>query len=324
MHAVLLGRFAVNGRDHLARMIRTPWRISAFADNAPRDEVAAALIDADAAVTMGWDAQRPPTPKLKLLQVSAAGLDRVDLASVPKGLTICNAFGHEDAMGEYALMTMLLWTHQFLPTHETFRGGSWAMGQDAGVPPHGEVAGKTVAIIGTGRIGRAVAQRCKAIGARMIGVNRSPIADTQLYEERLGFDQLDEALSRADFAVVSCALVPETHGLIGAPQLAAMKPTGVIINLARGPVIAEEALYRALADKKIGGAVIDTWYRYPTLEDRNPLPSAFPFHELPNVLMTPHTSAWTTGMLERRWGQIAANLDRIARGEPFINKVVET
>ena len=108
MHAVLLGRFAVNGRDHLARLIRTPWRISVFADDAPKQQVADALADAQAAVTMVWNAERPAAPKLKLLQVCAAGLDRVDLATVPKGLTICNCFGHEDAMGEYALMTMLV------------------------------------------------------------------------------------------------------------------------------------------------------------------------------------------------------------------------
>ena len=198
------------------------------------------------------------------------------------------------------------------------------MAQDANVPPHGEIAGKTVAIIGTGRIGRAAATRCKAIGARIIGVNRSPITDTQLYEERFGFDRLDDALGQADFAVVSCALVPETRGLIGKAQLAAMKPSGVIVNLARGPVIDEEALYRALVDKIIGGAIIDTWYRYPTPDDRNPRPSAFPFHELRNVIMTPHTSAWTTGMLERRWGQIASNLDRLAHGEPLTNTVMQT
>ncbi len=323
MHAVLLGRFAVNGQSRLARMLKTPWRISALADDAPPEKIAEALGDAEVAITIVWNAARPPAPKLKLLQVSAAGLDRVDLASVPKGLTVCNCFGHEDAIGEYALMTILLWTHQFLPAAESFRGGSWAMGPAAGIPPHGEIAGQTVAIIGTGRIGRAVAQRCKAIGARIIGINRSPITDP-LYDERFGFDRLDEALARADFAVVSCALVPETRGLIDERQLAAMKPSGVIINLARGPVIDEAALYQALASKRIGGAVIDTWYRYPTAEDRNPRPSAFPFHELHNVLMTPHVSAWTTGMLDRRWGQIAGNLDRFARGEPLINTVTTT
>ncbi len=323
MHAVLLGRFALTGEDRIARMVKTPWRITALPDEATPAAVAAALADADAAIGMAWDAQRPPAPKMKLLQVSAAGLDRVDLKSVPKGVTVCNAFGHEDAMAEFALMTMLLWTHEFVSIQDVFRGGSWASSSQGAAPPHGEVAGRTVAIIGTGRLGRAVAQRCKAIGANTIGVNRSPITEP-LYDECFGLEKLDDALARCDFAVVCIGLTAETQGLIGARQLAAMKRTGVIINLARGPVIDEEALYRACADKSIGGAVIDTWYRYPTPQDPNPRPSAFPFHELSNVMMSPHTSAWTTGMLDRRWAQIAGNLDRFTRGEPLINVVTQT
>jgi phosphoglycerate dehydrogenase-like enzyme len=323
MHLVLLGRFALSGHSRLERMLKTPWRITPLADDASPQAIAAALADAEAAVGMAWDSQRPPAPKMKLLQVSAAGLDRVELASVPKGVTVCNAFGHEDAMAEFALMTMLLWAHQFLPIQETFRAGSWASSSQGAAPPHGEVAGQTVAIIGTGRLGRAVAQRCKAIGAKVIGLNRSPITDP-LYDERLGLDRLDAVLARCDFAVVCIGLTPQTQGLIGAKQLAAMKPAGVIINLARGHVIDEAALYQACASKQIGGAVIDTWYRYPTPDDPNPRPSAFPFHELPNVMMSPHTSAWTTGMLDRRWAQVAHNLDRFARGEPLINKVTET
>jgi phosphoglycerate dehydrogenase-like enzyme len=324
MQAVLLGRFAVTGRDLLPGMLTTPWTVTALAEDAARADVATALREADAVVAMAWDKERPGAPKLRLLQVCAAGLDRIDVGAVPKGVVICNAYGHEEAIGEYVLMAMLVWTHQFLPIQAAFRSGSWAVTPEGGNPPHGEVLGKTVGIIGTGRIGRAVATRCKAIGARVIGVNRSPIAETALYEERYGLGRREEALARCDIVVVSCGLTDETRGLIGERELAAMKPSALIINVARGPVIAEEPLYRALESKRIAGAVIDTWYDYPTPSNPDPRPSRFPFHELPNVIMTPHTSAWTTGLLERRWGQIASNLDRFARGEPLINTVTQT
>ena len=95
--------------------------------------------------------------------------------------------------------------------------------------------------------------------------------------------------------VLSCALTSETTGLIDGRRLAAMKPGTFLINLARGPIADEEALYRALRDGVIGGAALDTWWRYPSAGDPQPRPSRYPFHELPNVIMTPHCSPRTDG-----------------------------
>ena len=100
-----------------------------------------------------------------------------------------------------------------------------------------------------------------------------------------------------------------------------MKRTGVIINVARGPVIDEDALYAALAENRIGGAIIDVWWSYPSADKPEAPPSRHPFHKLANVLRTPHSSGWTLGMRRRRAGQIAANLDHLARGEPLDNIV---
>jgi phosphoglycerate dehydrogenase-like enzyme len=94
-----------------------------------------------------------------------------------------------------------------------------------------------------------------------------------------------------------------------------MKRTAVIINVARGPIIDEQALYDALRDRTIGGAVIDAWSQYPSGDDLTLPPSSLPFHELPNLIMTPHSAVWTRGMIERRWSSIAANVDAIARGD---------
>jgi phosphoglycerate dehydrogenase-like enzyme len=100
-----------------------------------------------------------------------------------------------------------------------------------------------------------------------------------------------------------------------------MKPTGVIVNVARGAVIDEDALYAALAENRIGGAIIDVWWSYPSADKPEAPPSRHPFHKLTNVLRTPHSSGWTLGMRRRRAGQIAANLDHLARGEPLDNIV---
>ena len=99
-----------------------------------------------------------------------------------------------------------------------------------------------------------------------------------------------------------------------------MKPTAVLVNVARAEIVDEEALYQALRRGAIAGAILDVWYRYPTGAGPT-LPSRLPFHELGNVLMTPHVSGWTEGMLEARAEVIAENIRRVARGEPPLNLV---
>src|SRR5262249_4768605 len=112
----------------------------------------------------------------------------------------------------------------------------------------------------------------------------------------------------------------ETRGLIGDAELRLMKPTAIVVNVARAQILDEDALYAALAEKRIAGAALDVWYRYPT-EPGPLLPSRRAFHELPNVLMTPHVSGWTDGMLEARATRIAENIRRTACGEQPENMV---
>ena len=95
----------------------------------------------------------------------------------------------------------------------------------------------------------------------------------------------------------------------------------MLINLARGPLCDEQALFMALQERRIGGAVLDTWWRYPSAAEPAPRPASLPFHELANVVMTPHSSGWTEGLFHRRGGQIAQNLDSLTNGTPLINVV---
>jgi phosphoglycerate dehydrogenase-like enzyme len=120
--------------------------------------------------------------------------------------------------------------------------------------------------------------------------------------------------------LIACALAPETKGLIDARRLALMKPGALLINIARAAIVDEDALYAALKDGQLGGAALDVWWQYPTPAE----PKRRPFHELPNVLITPHSSSSSGATADRRWSVVAANLDRFARGEPLENVVFKT
>jgi len=125
---------------------------------------------------------------------------------------------------------------------------------------------------------------------------------------------------RADYLAVTLSLTDATRGILGERELRKMKPTAVLINVARAEIVDEDALYQALAEQRIAGAALDVWYRYPKAAGPT-LPARQPFHELPNVLMTPHVSGWTEGMLEARAKLIAENIQRTARGESPLNLI---
>ena len=254
----------------------TPWDIVAIPDDL---SASVELIGrADAAVTVHYGKTWPPAPRLRLLQVPGAGYDGIELAAIPAGVTLCNVFEHEPGVSEYALLAMLEWCHRLGPADRQMRAGVWTRSSRFGGPPDDELAGKTVVIVGLGRIGRAVARRARAFDMRVLAVNRSADKTDPNVERVVGLDRLHETLGEADFVVLACALTPETRGLIGAAALAAMKPGAVIVNPARGPVIDEAALYDALLHRRIGGAAIDTWWDYPpTAAPRDPS-TGFPFH----------------------------------------------
>ena len=130
----------------------------------------------------------------------------------------------------------------------------------------------------------------------------------------LGQAQLTELLERSDYIALTLPLTAETRGLLGARELSLMKPGAILVNVARAEIVDEDALYEALATKRIAGAALDAWYRYPSSPGAT-LPARRPFHELPNVLLSPHVSGWTVGMLRSRATLIAENIARIARGE---------
>jgi phosphoglycerate dehydrogenase-like enzyme len=283
------------------------------------------LSDVDVLVSLAFTREMGAAARrLKLLQVPGAGLDRIDRSAMPAGAWLANVYGHEVGIAEYVIGAMLTLTRGFGRIDAALRRGAWESQWGVGAPPPPpwpELAGKTLAILGYGRIGRALARRARAFDMDVCAIRRDV---SQSSTDDLAFlggpDALGEVVRRADYLAVTLSLNETTRGLLGERELAMMKPTAVLINVARAEILDEDALYRALAERRIAGAALDVWYRYP--KDAGPtLPARRPFHELANVLMTPHVSGWTEGMLAARATLIAENIRRLARGEPPLNLI---
>jgi phosphoglycerate dehydrogenase-like enzyme len=282
---------------------------------------AAAFAAADVLVTMELGHGLPPMPNLKLVHLPVAGLDAVDLDGVPEGCRVCNTFEHEIGISEYVLAAMLHWTVGLAGRDARFRAGGWADSPRLSAPFRPELAGKTVGCIGYGHIGQAVAVRARAFGMGVMAVVSRPRPLEPVPDWLAGPDQLGHLLEASDFVVIACPLTAATQGLIGRAELARMRADAVLINVARGPIVDADALFEALRERTIGGAVLDTWYRYPSGGDASVRPSRHPFHELDNVVMTPHCSGWTEGLMTRRFAVIIDNLERLVTGQPLVNQV---
>jgi len=317
LNIVLLGDMVAANRPRLEAKADFPYHVVCVPSAASAAELDAAIAAADAAVVTSFAHPATGAARLRLVQVQGAGWEKVDVACLPAGTTVCNAFGHVRAAAEYALMTMLMWTHRWKEVEDSFRGGSWACSGATNAPFRHELNSKTVGIVGLGHMGREIADRLNAMGIRVLGCARTAPPDTGSLARFYPITELDAMIAECNFVILSIALVPETTGLFDAARLARMKRDAVIVNLARGPVVDERALYDALASGTIAGAVIDVWWRYPDASNPSPRPSAMPFHELPNVMMTPHSSQWTEQMMDRRWDMIVSNLSRLRRGEPL-------
>jgi phosphoglycerate dehydrogenase-like enzyme len=323
--ALFLGGVAADTFAGIKDELPSSLQCEILNDPVDRDRLPEAAVSADILVSNRWLAEYPPAPKLRLVQSVATGVELIDLAALPKGCAVCNSFGHETAIAEYVVMAMLALHHRFFQIAGEYREhGSWATSWVQSGKPHGEVRGSTLGIVGYGRVGREVARRAAPFGCRILAANRSPRDPEPGVERIYPLADLDRMLPQCDTVAICTALGPETTGLIDERRLALMKPGAFLINIARGQVIDEDALYAALRDGRLGGAAIDVWWQYPSPAEPNRRGSRHPFHELPNVIVTPHNSGWTSGMVRRRWDEIADNMARFVRGDSLINFVATT
>ena len=321
MKAAFAGSFAVRLIEPVRKRLTIPCEIVSGDEAGILDQ----LGDADVLVSMAFTKEMAAAGnRLRLLQVPGAGLDRIDRSQLRVGLTVANAYGHEAGIAEYVIGAMIALTRSFQRLDQKLRAGEWESQWAVGTPAPPlwpELAGKTLGILGFGHIGEALARRAHAFDMKVCAVRRHAQPDAPHGLMFVGGpERLDELLGRSDYLAITLSLSAETLGLIDARRLGLMKPSAYLINVARAEIVDEQALYDALAGGRLAGAALDVWYRYPTTAGST-VPATAPFHELSNVIMTPHVSGWTEGMLEARAGVIAENIARTARGEKPVNAI---
>jgi len=252
-------------------------------------------------------------PAVRWIHCRAAGLDDLltpELIASPVPLT--NGSGvFSPPLGEFVLGAIIYFAKDFRRLIRNQAAGVWEPFDVA------EISGQTAGIVGYGDIGRAVATRLKAMGMNILALRRTapPAGGADpLVSRYYSPSGLLEMMAQCDYVVVTAPLTPETRGMIGAREFAAMRPGAVIVNVGRGAVIDEPAMVQALTEKRISGAALDVF----TTE---PLPSGHPFFQQENVLLSPHSTDHTHDWLERAMQFFLAQFERFVKGEPLLNVV---
>lgn len=282
-----------------------------------RESIVEELRDAEVAVGNPPEAAIEAAERLKLIQAVSAGVDNYNIELLRrKGVLLASAKGcNAQAVAEHALALMLALAKRVVQMHSTVVGNGWIPWDESTYLE--DFAGKTVVILGYGEIGRELARMCKCLGARVIGVKRSPQPD-KLADLVVGPEELLRVAGEADFLVVALPLTPQTRGLVDERVLKAMKPKAYLVNVGRGAVVDEEALYRALTERRIAGAALDVWWSYPPAAGA---PSRLGIHKLPHVIATPHKAGWTRAARKSCLEFAAENVARYLRGEKPLNLV---
>ena len=290
-----------------ADLIRVPSRrFSVHVASTPEEAAGPA---AEAEIFYCWGLPRPllgQARALRWIQCMGAGVERLLVPELPAHVRVTRAAGiFGPWMAEYAVGWCLWVTQRMQGFLDKQAARRWEP-----VDPI-PLRGRTLCVVGLGDIGRHVARAGRALGMRVIGVTRSgrgPREAERIYRT----SARRSALARADFVVLTLPLSDATRGLLGAPELAVMKPSAWIVNIARGPIVDEGALLDALQGRRLGGAVLDVF-------DIEPLPPDHPFWAMDNVVVTPHISGPST---PREIGPIFAdNLRRYIAGRPLRHQV---
>lgn len=244
-------------------------------------------------------------PGLRWFHTLSAGVERIipDIAARPELIVTNNSGAYDQAIAEHVIATIFAAAKR-LPASFAAQGQhTWH--ED---PQSSDVRGSTVVILGLGSIGGEVAALATGLGMRVIGVRRSGAGGS------VGPERLAEVVAEADYLAVCAPLTDATRGIVDAGVLARLKPTAWLINISRGAIVDEPALLAAVKERRIGGAAIDAWWT-------EPLPKDSEWWDLPNVIVTPHTSFSSPNIRERSIALIKENLRRFKAGEELLNRV---
>lgn len=223
--------------------------------------------------------EHPALSELKVISRWGVGYDSVDLLAATKaGVLVTNTPGLlDEAVADYAWALLLSLARQVVPASGFLREGQWK-------PCWGpDIHGKTLGVVGCGRIGRAVGKRAQGFGMRLLGYDARPTPEMA----SMGFTMVDleNLLQESDFVSLHLALTPETRGFLNSRRLESMKPEALLINTSRGPIVDEVALAEALRKGQLGGAALDVF-------EKEPLQNPHPLREVPNLLLSPHQSSF--------------------------------
>jgi phosphoglycerate dehydrogenase-like enzyme len=311
----------VQFEDKQIERLRRAFHPAEFIQINGRDKkgVATALGRVDVAVIPGDVGRRHlEAPHLRWVHCDKAGLDGSARPEVFKrGLLVTGSSGRSDAaLAEHVMFFMLALSHNFPALQAAQRARRW------GVPGQDDLralSGQTVGILGLGHIGATVARYCKALGMRVLGYRRrdAPPSDCvdQVYCVERG-DGFMPILEESDFVVLALPLSDATHGMIGASELARMKPSAFLINIARGALTDETALAAALESGRLAGAGLDAF-------STEPLPRSSPLWRTPRTLITPHATPRLSDRAERSIAIIEENIRRYRAGETLLNLLTE-
>jgi phosphoglycerate dehydrogenase-like enzyme len=283
------------------------------------DELAARIGEADVLAVSGlWRNELlDRAEKLRFIQSISAGTDQYDREALrSRGIRLASAQGaNERAVAEHALALMLALARQLPQARDNQARRHWRGMISNPALREDELSGKTLLIVGLGRIGSRLATLAAALGMRVIATRRNPVANGGPVELVAGQDRLLELLPQADFVALTCPLTPQTELLFGPAAFAAMKSSAFLINVSRGRVVDESSLIRALQER-IAGAALDCFWD-------EPLPAESPLWTCANALITPHTAGETRRYEDNVIDLLLENLDRLRRGERALrNQVV--
>jgi len=265
------------------------------------------------------------SPNLRVLINPYTGVSEETLALLADypHIAVHNSHHPAASTAEMALALLLAAARRLVPADRNLRKGDWTLRDQADLTL--VLEGKTLLVLGYGQIGQRVARACQALGMKVVALRlnvNAPVPPDITVELHPASD-LRRVLPHAHVLLVALPLTTETRGLIGATELALLPRGAVLVNVGRGAIVDEEALYTALRDGALGAAGIDVWYTYPpNAEARaHTFPSKYPFQDLDNVVLSPHRGGMTVDSQQQGMATIAAMLNAAARGEPLPNRV---
>ncbi len=262
-------------------------------------------------------------PNLRMIQALGAGIDKIDRQAVlDRGdIIVCNNHMNASEVAEYAIMLLFAAAKNIILSDRELRKGDWVFGF-GGPNPNVEIRNKTCLIMGLGNIGAEIAKRLKGFDLKLKAVTRSGKSlNMALVDSITSLEKMKSHVQEADFIILSLPLTHESKGIIDSEVISWMKPSAILVNISRGEIVDEAALYRALRDKQILAAGLDVWWNYPQWGKPDmKMPSLdYPFQELDNVVMSPHRAAYSLGTQQAHLDFIRENVLRYVSGEQPLN-----